>query len=344
MKFFIFLLLLIILKDAKLCVRGNTTYLSKEQTNAIKGIFILLVIFRHFKQYVGNLSILDKTLVLWDDYLDQLIVVMFLFYSGYGVFLSIKNKGKDYIDKFLVKRVLPVLAQFMAIVVVYYCVGLLMGKTYSVKQLLLSLIGWQSVGNSNWYILGIISLYLITYIAALVAKEKDIWFFVLSFVMTVVLIVGLSKVKDAYWYNTLGVYFFGTIYARFEERITKLFLNPFVYIVGFCIFSYVYHITRTYSGILICYQLMSSLFAFLVVLITMRVKIGNRYLLFWGENLFPAYMLQRLPMILLQGREVASDVVVYFLYVLTLTGLLVVLYAKIMKCINKRIGHKVGAS
>ena len=96
MKFFIFLLLLIILKDAKLCVRGNTTYLSKEQTNAIKGIFILLVIFRHFKQYVGNLSILDKTLVLWDDYLDQLIVVMFLFYSGYGVFLSIKNKGKDY--------------------------------------------------------------------------------------------------------------------------------------------------------------------------------------------------------------------------------------------------------
>ena len=132
MKFFIFLLLLIILKDAKLCVRGNTTYLSKEQTNAIKGIFILLVIFRHFKQYVGNLSILDKTLVLWDDYLDQLIVVMFLFYSGYGVFLSIKNKGKDYIDKFLVKRVLPVLAQFMAIVVVYYCVGLLMGKTYSV--------------------------------------------------------------------------------------------------------------------------------------------------------------------------------------------------------------------
>ena len=33
--------MLIILKDAKLCVRGNTTYLSKEQTNAIKGIFIL---------------------------------------------------------------------------------------------------------------------------------------------------------------------------------------------------------------------------------------------------------------------------------------------------------------
>ena len=341
MKFFIFLLLLIILKDAKLCVRGNTTYLSKEQTNAIKGIFILLVIFRHFKQYVGNLSILDKTLVLWDDYLDQLIVVMFLFYSGYGVFLSIKNKGKDYIDKFLVKRVLPVLAQFMAIVVVYYGIGLLMGKAYSVKQLLLSLIGWQSVGNSNWYIFGIISLYLITYISAVVSKEKEVSFFVLSFVMTVFLIVGLSYVKENYWYNTLGVYFFGMLYARFEKRITKLFLNPFVYVVGFCIFAYIYHITRTYSGFLVCYQLMSILFAFLIVLITMRVKIGNRYLLFWGENLFPAYMLQRLPMILLQGREVASDVVVYFLYVLTLTGLLVVLYAKIMKCINKGIGHKV---
>ena len=98
-----------------------------------------------------------------------------------------------------------------------------------------------------------------------------------------------------------------------------------------------------FTDFLICYQLMSITFAVLVVLITLRVKVGNRYLLFWGENLFAAYMLQRLPMILLQGREVASNAVVYFLYVLTLTGLLVVLYAKIMKCINKRIGHKVGA-
>ena len=50
-----------------------------------------------------------------------------------------------------------------------------------------------------------------------------------------------------------------------------------------------------FTDFLICYQLMSITFAVLVVLITLRVKVGNRYLLFWGENLFAAYMLQRLP-------------------------------------------------
>lgn len=336
MDFFLFLLLLLILKDAKLCLRGNQEYLSKEQTNAIKGIFILFVIFRHFKQYVEGFSDLDKRALFTDDYLDQLIVVMFLFYSGYGVFFSIKNKGKEYVKNIPEKRILPILVQFMAIVFIYYCVGLMMGKSYSLGQLFFSLIGWQSVGNSNWYIFGILMLYLITYISAIISKEKEGLFFGVTLAMTIILIILLSGLKEEYWYNTLSVYFFGMFYARYEKRITKIFHNPFVYGIGFIIFLYIYHITRTYSSILICYQFMSITFALLVVMITMKVKIGNRYLLFWGENLFAAYMLQRLPMIVLQNYRVVTNPLVYFMYVLTFTGLLVMLYSKLMKYVKRR--------
>ena len=336
MDFFLFLLLLLILKDAKLCISGNQEYLSKEQTNAIKGIFLLFVIFRHFKQYVEGFSDLDKRALFTDDYFDQLIVVMFLFYSGYGVFFSIKNKGKEYVQKIPIKRVLPILVQFMAIVLIYYCVGLMMGKTYSLKQLFFSLVGWQSVGNSNWDIFAILMLYLITYISAIISKEKEGLFFSLLLVMTIILIIILCKLKEEYWYNTLGAYFFGMLYARYAEQITKMFNNLFVYVIGFAVCLCIYHITRTYSSMLICYQFMSVAFAFLVVMITMKVKIGNRYLLFWGENLFAAYMLQRIPMIVLQKYSVAANPIVYFLYVLTFTGLLVILYSKIMKYMKRR--------
>lgn len=334
MDYFLFLLLLFVLKDAKVCIKGNKEYLAKEQTNAIKGIFILFVLFRHFKQYASGFSELDKRILFVNDYFDQLIVVMFLFYSGYGVFYSMKNKGKEYIQKFPQHRILPVLLQFMAIVLVYYCVGFAIGKSYSLKRLAASLIGWQSVGNSNWYIFSILMLYLFTYLAALIGRKKEILFWFCSFAMMVVFVAILCRFKEDYWYNTLGVYFFGMVYGRFEKQITKIFCNPLVYGIGFIICTGIYHITRTYSSVLVCYQFMSITFAFLIVMITMRVQIGNRYLLFWGENLFAAYMLQRLPMMVLQPYRVGGSPVVYFLYVITFTTLLVIAYSKIMKCVK----------
>ena len=52
---------------------------------------------------------IDSVGVKFITKLEQLMVTMFLFYSGYGVMESIKRKGDDYIKSFPKKRILTTL-------------------------------------------------------------------------------------------------------------------------------------------------------------------------------------------------------------------------------------------
>lgn len=77
--------------------KGFDDFLQRDQCDSIKGIFILLVFVRHVLQYIiasgyEFSSLQDKLFLKIDRELDQLIVVMFLFYSGYGIMESIRKK------------------------------------------------------------------------------------------------------------------------------------------------------------------------------------------------------------------------------------------------------------
>ena len=131
-------------------------YLSREQGNAVKGIFILMVLVSHASQYVSDAGYAYSG---WSDALflkavwlfGQLIVVMFLFFSGYGVMTAVRNKGEAYVRAMPRHRILSVLLSFDIAVVCFALVGLLLGKTYPAGTSLLALTGWESIGNSNWY-------------------------------------------------------------------------------------------------------------------------------------------------------------------------------------------------
>ena len=73
--------------------------LEKEQCNTIKGVSIALVFISHIASYVGASGYAyeafgDQAFQLIRSLLGQLIVVMFFFYSGYGIMESIENKGR----------------------------------------------------------------------------------------------------------------------------------------------------------------------------------------------------------------------------------------------------------
>ena len=67
----------------------NNDYMSKDNTNTIKGIFVILVFFSHSSQYIGvnNLTgTFDAPYVTMQNFLGQMIVSAFLFYSGFGIY------------------------------------------------------------------------------------------------------------------------------------------------------------------------------------------------------------------------------------------------------------------
>lgn len=83
---------------------------------------------------------------------------------------------------------------------------------------------------------------------------------------------------------------------------------------------------------------MAIAFALIVVMLTMKIRIGNSVLQWFGENLFPLYIYQRLPMIALQyyfgDRFVSHYSLLFLLTCLLITSLIARCfnYLEIMRC------------
>ena len=56
-------------------------------------------------------------------------------------------------------------------VLLYLIVNSVFGKTFPVKQVLLALAAYSSVGNSDWYIFAVLGLYLIVFAAFMLATN-----------------------------------------------------------------------------------------------------------------------------------------------------------------------------
>lgn len=182
----IFYILLFILIISKLKYSRNnfyTDYLSFDTTNAIKGIFIALVFINHAIPYIFNSgyvfdnSFASKLFLFSKSFIGQWIVAMFLFYSGYGVMESIQKKGHNYISSLPRKRILTTLVNFDIAVALFALVSLFTSNEYTIKDYLLSFTGWESVGNSNWYIFVIMLCYLLTYLSFRNYKGQNIYLY-----------------------------------------------------------------------------------------------------------------------------------------------------------------------
>lgn len=169
MVIFYFLIFTLILIGFKFNRNGfYEDYIGKNQCNAIKGIFILIVFLRHVVPYVVKAgykmpTLLDKGFILIDGQIGQLLVVMFFFYSGYGVMTSVSRKGENYINDIPKKRVLTTFLNFDIAVALFLVMDFALGIQVETQQYFMSRFGWDSVGNSNWYIFIILMCYILTY-------------------------------------------------------------------------------------------------------------------------------------------------------------------------------------
>ena len=80
-------LVVLALVGARVSVKKFNTaeYLSMDSTNSVRGFFIMLVFLSHFMQYYTYENSIDIYGGYVSRTLGQMIVVMFMFYSGYGV-------------------------------------------------------------------------------------------------------------------------------------------------------------------------------------------------------------------------------------------------------------------
>lgn len=167
-------------------------------TTSINGIFLLFVFYRHLNQYAQYSSKYDFPMNYIDGRFDQFLVVTFLFFSGFGIYESIKKKdgGYNYIFHMPKNRILKVYLQFALAITIFVFIGLLVNHYYSINQLLLSYLGWSSIGNSNWYIFCILMCYLFVYVSFLsVGEDSHQLSLILVTVMSFLYVLIIQKYK-----------------------------------------------------------------------------------------------------------------------------------------------------
>ena len=288
----------------------NADYLSFDTTNAIKGIFISFVFIKHATPYILDSgyvfddSLLGRTFLYINSQVGQWIVAMFLFYSGYGIMESIKKKGTSYVDSIPRKRILTTLVNFDIAVALFAVLALFFHKIYSLKVYLLSFVGWEDVGNSNWYIFVIMLCYMIVYLCfgMFIGKQNSYSMRAIAcFFLLGISVLALSCVKPSWWYDTMLCFGVGILYSVWRERVENVlqryywFIVPILFILLICIGK----IPFSVKGLV--YNTYCIVFCLLIVILTMKIKINNPILIWAGKNLFPLYIYQRVPMIVLSS-------------------------------------------
>lgn len=297
-------LLLLVVSSLRYNVNGyNEDYLAFGTTNAVKGIFILLVFISHVVPYIVNAGyVFDGIMgdLFWKihSWVGQWIVAMFLFYSGYGIMESIKYKGANYVVLIPKKRIFTVLLNFDVAVLAYILLSLFLGNDLSICQCLLSFVGWESVGNSNWYIFVIMLAYLITYVSFVPPLTKRRISVYIAYSLLFLSMLLLSVFKGTWWYDTILCFGAGLLYSYHKDVAESFARKHYVLSLSIVLIACIllYNVPFGLKGLR--YNMFCIAFCILIVLLTMKFSVNSNLLIWFGKNLFPLYIYQRIPMIL----------------------------------------------
>ena len=286
----------------------NDKYLDKANTTAINGIFVILVVFSHYAQYADLGGIYDKPYLIMREHLNQMVVATFMFYSGYGMMEAIKRKGESYMGR-LVTKFWKLLLKFDFAVILFILVSTILGIKYPLMHTLLAFTTWTAVGNSNWYITAILLLYIILFISFKIGfrigkegfgRSIGILF---AYLLTIACVwMQMKAGRPGYCYNTMILLPTGCLYSEIRQSVDHWITKDdsrYCLVVMMTIGIYILSYFRRWKGGIECFTVWAVAFMLLVLLATMKIKIYNGFLEWFGKHVFSIYILQRIPMMIL---------------------------------------------
>lgn len=313
-------------------------YISLPNTTAIKGFFVIWVFLRHFKGYVSLERAIDQPFLLLDRWMGQMVVVMFLFYSGYGLYESFQKKGAMYVRTIPKKRILATLLHFDLAVIAYWIIAWCSGTSYTIGEMAASLVAWKSVGNSNWFIFVILLLYLFSWAALRFIPSKP-WQIVAVAAMSgaYALWYHLSYPDYWWWYDTVFCFAAGMAYSLCREKIEKLLSKEIWYWIALCSILIMWWFLFQRRSSIAVYEVLAVVTCLMIVLISMKIHVGNRLLLWFGRQVFTVYILQRIPLNILGGTALANRPYLFFLVTFAATIGLAAAFDKLLKKFDKTV-------
>ena len=288
----------------------HSDYMSTDQTTAIKGIFAVLILLSHMSGYVQWNTVPDALGYRMIQLIGQLMVTMFFFYSGYGIFVSWSRK-KDYVVTFFKQRFLKVLVHFDVALLLFVVLDLVLKIPQTQENWLLCWIGWGSIGNSNWFVFDTLVFYLIALASMLLVKRvqnKQYLFCIIISIFSIIFWGLMYKIRrsEIWWYNTVLCFPAGVWYGCLQIKIDVFISKSLGWVVGMACVGAAF-VALYLHGHIVAYTLCAVAFCVVVVWLNVKVKIQNSVLIWMGKQSFSIYILQRIPMIILQRFGVSTS-------------------------------------
>ena len=265
-----------------------------ENTSSIKGIFVWLIIFRHKSSYGNYNKYLYKKI---DNNLAQQVVSMFLFYSGFGIYEGIKKKGNNYSRTLLFKSIV-IFFKSQIIILIYLATNIfIFKKTITFERYFFSVIFKLGLGNSNWFAFTIIMFYFYSYFSfRFIYKKFFFGIIIISFIcfLHTLFVYHFYYPKQKYAVDTVLCFVIGFYYSFTKLYLDKLIMKSDIFYFGIISIIILIYYKLNRINNLIHLSIKNSLFALLVVLISIKVQFNNVFLKFLNSHSYSIYLLQRL--------------------------------------------------
>ncbi len=276
----------------------NPDYLSIDTGKYLRGFFAIVVIIKH-------LSDLTLSGVIFHRFvrLGYLAVAVFFFLSGYGLQKS-HLKSSNYKKRFLLCRLPSVLFPYIPAIILYWIMyATLMRKPYSFSQILLSLIDGDPMVVNSWYIISITFFYIVFWILMNLCKDNH-RFLIAGAILWNIVYVALCVCLGyrEWWYNPSHLFTVGIIWATYEKQIvsvlTKKYLLLAIIVSGtFAVTFISQHFESLFPSevyVTVFEMLCCIFFIILVLMLMMKLKVGNPVMVYLGKISLELYLVHGL--------------------------------------------------
>lgn len=283
---------------------------SLDKSKCIQGFCAIAIILHHMSQTISFSGGDPKSLGIMLN-AGVLFVGIFFFFSGYGLTKSLLTK-KDYLKGFLKKRLPAVIIPFFTCVLFFVLTGVMMGRKFSLVELLEIFTGVFLINSHMWYIVEIVILYIAFFLIFRYIKDELKAFITMTLFAVGLVVLGVFAghggfwFQGEWWFNTTLLFIVGLYFAKFEEEILEFARKRYIVLLLVCaalftgfwfLNSYALDNISYYVGPMQSFECLGAqlpmvvLFVALVLLLMMKIKFTNPVLKFLGSISLEIYLI-----------------------------------------------------
>lgn len=365
-------LAVLLLQSAKSAGKGmwRENSLSLKSSKCLLGFCAVGIMLHHMSQniYFANE---DPGILLFMVDIGVCFVGMFFFFSGYGLYSSLRDKP-DYLKTFIRNRIPAVIIPFYLCNFVFILGSWLWGYKFKQGELMPYLTGAILMNSQMWYIVEILILYLLFYIVFRLIKNRNaaclVYGICLLLLIAFSLRLGHDKITPTlglwfhgeWWYNTTLMMLAGILFSKWEKQILG-FIRKFygiVLIMSALLTAFLYHETLYmlqtkgywyewdgYAGYKEKWQTLAVQFPFVlvtvftVIVILQKIEFGNKVLAFLGEIALELYLIHNLFLLYMPIRNRVGYIIGCYAASIALATLLHLVDRKLIGLV-RQIGRK----